>query len=123
MAKLRAPRGLGSVFCRVWHDTLEELRESGEWKPYKRALLDEYVFALKAAAESRDGKPVEWDRHVRRSMTLADRLGLGGEPAPRSRGRSDSSRSDEGDTGTSEVSAFDELDAESGDVVPLRQAR
>ena len=86
----------------VWRRALWAMKAHGTWGPEMRPLLDEYVLALRAATEAREGfawldhlegvasddvdwvvlgkiaggLPTQWDRHARRASALADQLGL-----------------------------------------------
>lgn len=51
--------------------------EQGTWAWELKPLLDEYVYALRAAEAARDGGlPTQWDRHTKRAAALADQLVL-----------------------------------------------
>jgi 4-hydroxyphenylpyruvate dioxygenase-like putative hemolysin len=79
------------------------LKEQGTWEWEQKPLLDEYVYALRAAEQTREGfawldhltetvareeidwitlkqvagnLPTQWDRHVKRATLLADKLVL-----------------------------------------------
>jgi hypothetical protein len=54
----RPPSGLNSYWTHVWDLGLEVLKEQGTWAWELKPLLDEYVFALRAAEATRDG--FEW---------------------------------------------------------------
>lgn len=97
------PPGIKMPWLQVWRNALRELKETGVWAPHVRPLLDEYVYALKGAADCRDGfawldhlegcvasedidwivlgkiaggLPTAWDRHTKRAAALADQLAL-----------------------------------------------
>jgi hypothetical protein len=98
----RPPRGLDARWLGVWRHALKCLREQGSWRWEQAPLLAEYVYALRAADDAREGfawldrvgelaeEPVDfqalakvasglpnvWDRHVRRAQALADQLAL-----------------------------------------------
>jgi hypothetical protein len=73
----RYPEGLDAYWLGVWRHCLKVMKEQGTWCWEQRPLLDEYVFALMAAKECRaDGEDTKWDRHVKRSLALADALVL-----------------------------------------------
>jgi hypothetical protein len=127
----RPPSGLDSYWTHVWQHALKVLKEQGTWAWELKPLLDEYVFALKGAADARDGfawldhleesvaseeidwivlrqiasgLPVQWDRHTKRAASLADALVL--TPAARKRhGISND------DAAQPKLSAIDELAA------------
>lgn len=112
------------------------LKDQGTWCWEQKPLLDEYVFALRAAEATRDGfgwlealerhvdnaeapeiawdvlkqvaagLPTQWDRHTKRAMALADQLVL----TPRS--RKAHGIFDDGDEDESGQDPFAGLDAE-----------
>lgn len=51
----RPPRGLDARWLAVWRHALKTLKEQGTWAWEQRPLLDEYLYALKAAEEARHG--------------------------------------------------------------------
>jgi hypothetical protein len=99
----RSPKGLNSYWTHVWDHALKVLKEQGTWAWELKPLLDEYVFALRAAEATRDGfawldhleeavaseeidwlvlrqiaagLPAQWDRHTKRAAALAETLVL-----------------------------------------------
>lgn len=99
----RPPRGLDAYWLGHWRHCLKQLKEQGTWRWEQRPLLDEYVFALKAAEDARNGfewldhlrhavasedvdfvalqsiasgLPTQWDRHTKRAASLAETLVL-----------------------------------------------
>jgi hypothetical protein len=103
----RPPKGLNAWWTHVWDHALTVMQAQGTWAWELKPLLDEYVFALRAAEATRDGfawldalevyaenadelpeiawsvlreiagsLPTQWDRHVKRALTLADQLAL-----------------------------------------------
>lgn len=98
----RPPKGLNSYWTHVWDRALVVLKEQGTWAWEQKPLLDEYVFALRAAEATRDGfewisnyepaasedvdwmvlrqiagsGPTAWDRHTKRAAALAQALVL-----------------------------------------------
>ncbi len=103
ISSVERPPGLPAPWLDVWRGALKAMKEHGTWAPAMRPLLDEYVFALRAASDAREGfagldrledaaaseeidwvalrqvatgLPVQWDRHVKRAAALADQLGL-----------------------------------------------
>jgi hypothetical protein len=81
----RPPSGLkSSYWTHVWDHALNVLKTQGTWAWEQKPLLDEYVFALIAAEDAREGGlPTQWDRHTKRAAALADALVL--TPAARRR--------------------------------------
>lgn len=51
----KCPKGLGASWSATWRLTRDELKEAGTFSASMRPLLDEFVFALKAAEEARVG--------------------------------------------------------------------
>lgn len=51
----RSPSGLNSYWTHTWDCALNVLKEQGSWSWELKPLLDEYVFALRAAEATRDG--------------------------------------------------------------------
>jgi hypothetical protein len=51
----RPPRGLNAYWTHVWDHALKVLRDQGTWAWEQKPLLDEYVYALRAAERTRDG--------------------------------------------------------------------
>jgi len=103
LPSVERPPGIPAPWLDVWRGALKAMKEHGTWAPAMRPLLDEYVFALRAASDAREGfagldrleacvaseevdwaalrqvatgLPVQWDRHVKRAAALADQLGL-----------------------------------------------
>lgn len=97
----RHPKGLDAYWLGVWRHALKVMKDQKTWTWEQRPLLDEYVFALKAAEQARvgfgwldhlmgvetsdevdfialkqiaTGLPVQWDRHTKRATALADVL-------------------------------------------------
>ena len=106
----RPPSGLDSYWTHVWDHALKVLKEQDTWAWELKPLLNEYVYALKGAADARDGfawlehleesvasedinwivlqriaggLPTQWDRHTKRASALAETLLL--TPAARRR--------------------------------------
>jgi hypothetical protein len=106
----RPPSGLNSYWTHVWDHALDVLKKQDTWAWEQKPLLDEYVFALRAAEDARKGfgwldhltetvaredidwlvlqriaggLPTQWDRHTKRAAALADGLVL--TPAARRR--------------------------------------
>jgi hypothetical protein len=52
------PAGLDAYWLGVWRHVLKVLKEQGTWAWEQRPLVDEYVFALRAARQARLG--FEW---------------------------------------------------------------
>lgn len=99
----KPPKGLDAYWLGVWRHALKVLKDQGSWAWEQRPLLDEYVFALMAARDCREGfgwldrlnehsdipesawsdlkqiasgLPTQWDRHTKRASALADQLQL-----------------------------------------------
>lgn len=53
----KPPRGLNAYWLGVWRHALKTLKAQGTWAWEQKPLLDEYVYALKAAEEARVGYP------------------------------------------------------------------
>src|SRR5688500_17325139 len=97
----RPPSGLNSYWTHVWDHAMGVMKEQGTWSWELKPLLDEYVFALRAAEATREGfawlehleeavasedidwivlrqiaggLPTQWDRHTKRASVLADKL-------------------------------------------------
>ena len=51
----KCPKGLGPQWSAIWRLTRDELKDAGTFTASMRPLLDEFVFALKAAEEARVG--------------------------------------------------------------------
>lgn len=51
----RPPKGLNVYWLGVWRRALAVMKEQESWSPELRPLLDEYVYALRAAETSRLG--------------------------------------------------------------------
>lgn len=49
------PRGLSAYWLGVWRHALKQLQAQGSWAWESKPLLDEYVYALKAAEDARKG--------------------------------------------------------------------
>lgn len=119
----RPPKGLNADWLGVWRHALKALKDQGTWCWEQRPLLDEYVYALRAAEDARvgfgwldkleeeatesvdllllkqiaTGLPAQWDRHVKRANQLAHTLLLT-EKARKEHGLSGN---DDGDTNSS----------------------
>jgi hypothetical protein len=99
----RPPSGLNAYWTHTWDHALTVLKDQGTWAWELKPLLDEYVFALKAAEDARvgfkwlehleeevasedvdwlvlqriaGGLPTQWDRHTKRAAALAELLVL-----------------------------------------------
>lgn len=60
-----------------WRQALKAMKDQESWSPQLRPLLDEYIGALRAAADAQvDDRATDWDRHVKRASALADQLAL-----------------------------------------------
>lgn len=89
------PPGFKQPWYGVWGYAFDEMKRVGTWAPAMRPFLDEYVLALRTAAEHREKaelEPVETnresglthmhagfasaDRETRRAAMLAHELGL-----------------------------------------------
>lgn len=51
----KPPKGLNAYWLGVWRHALKVMKADGTWAFELRPLLDEYVFALRAAEATRDG--------------------------------------------------------------------
>src|SRR5882757_3938439 len=51
----RPPSGLGAYWTGAWRKALAALKEQGTWAGEQKPLLDEYIYALKAAQDAREG--------------------------------------------------------------------
>lgn len=51
----RPPSGLNSYWTHTWDRALKVLQDDGTWAWELKPLLDEYVYALRAAEATRDG--------------------------------------------------------------------
>lgn len=51
----RPPEGLNAYWLGVWRHALKQLQDQGSWAWEQKPLLDEYVYALKAAEDARKG--------------------------------------------------------------------
>lgn len=51
----RPPKGLNAYWLGVWRTALKTLTEQGSWAWEQKPLLDEYVYALRAAEDARMG--------------------------------------------------------------------
>lgn len=49
------PKGLDAYWLGVWRHVLKTLKAQGTWAWEQRPLVDEYVYAMKAAREAREG--------------------------------------------------------------------
>jgi hypothetical protein len=49
------PKGLDAYWLGVWRHVLKTLKEQGTWAWEQRPLVDEYVYAMKAAQDARRG--------------------------------------------------------------------
>lgn len=105
------PPGIRTPWLDIWRGALKDMKESGVWRPALRPLLDEYVYALRAAAEMREESAAQWDRHARRASALADQLCL----SPRGRKAAELMEDDD-DSQSKPLANLDELTAK-------RQAR
>ncbi len=103
LPSVERPPSLPAPWLDVWRGALKAMKDHGTWAPAMRPLLDEYVFALRAASDVREGfgwldhleesvaseeidwlvlrqiatgLPMVWDRHAKRASALADQLGL-----------------------------------------------
>jgi len=73
----KRPQGLELLWCHAWDQALKVMKARGTWDRSLRPFLDEYVYALRAAQLAREaGRPVDWDRHAKRALALADLLVL-----------------------------------------------
>jgi hypothetical protein len=116
------PGGLHEPWLTVWRAALAEIEKAAAWTPAVRPVLDEYVAALRTAAQLRDLADAadtvtaashlrgDADRESRRALTYARQLGLVGRqgpkaPAPARRPRNDEVAARRGDP----VSVVDEL--------------
>lgn len=99
----RPPQGLNAEWLGVWRHALKCLKDQDTWAWEQAPLLAEYVYALRAAAQYREGFewldkmmeadwedfddvkslaaiangfPTQWDRAVKRAAALADQLAL-----------------------------------------------
>jgi phage terminase small subunit len=74
----KAPGGLHEPWLGIWRISLKQMKEQGTWLVSQRPLLDEYVYALRAAQNARASaeSAVAWDKHSKRALALADALGL-----------------------------------------------
>lgn len=99
----RPPKGLSAHWLGVWRGALKVMKQQGTWSWEQKPLLDEYVYALRAADDCRQGfdwldgmlerdwekfedlrvleriavgLPVRWDQHAKRAAALADQLVL-----------------------------------------------
>jgi hypothetical protein len=52
------PRGLNAYWLGVWRHALKQLKGQESWAREQKPLLDEYVYALRAAEDARKG--FEW---------------------------------------------------------------
>ena len=100
----RPPKGLNAEWTHVFQCALDTLKAQDSWSWELKPLLDEYIYALRAAQQCRDGfawldsmlgdldgrewddvqsltklaagLPTMWDRHTKRAQALADQLAL-----------------------------------------------
>lgn len=68
----RPPSGLNAYWTHVWNHALKVLKEQETWAWEQKPLLDEYVFALRAAEATRDG--FDWLAALERYADQADDL-------------------------------------------------
>ena len=68
----RPPSGLNSYWTHVWDHALDVMKDQGTWGWELKPLLDEYVFALRAAEATRDG--FDWLDALERYAENADDL-------------------------------------------------
>lgn len=126
----RPPKNLNAYWTGAWRHALKTLKDQGSWAWEQKPLLDEYVYALRAAEDARKGfgwldhleeavaseevdwlalraiaagLPVQWDKHTKRAAALADQLAL----TPRGRKAINLATDDE-----DEVDPFAALDQE-----------
>lgn len=73
----KPPYELRDHWLATWEQALSTMKDQGTWHPVQRPVLDEYVFALRAADEARRTDDAsQWDRHARRARSLARDLVL-----------------------------------------------
>jgi hypothetical protein len=99
----RPPKGLSAYWTNAWRHALKILKDQGTWAWEQKPLLDEYIYALRAAEDARigfgwldhleedvaseevdflalraiaTGLPTQWDKHTKRAAALADQLAL-----------------------------------------------
>lgn len=72
---LERPPGWPEPWLGLWRVSHRQLREQGSWVPAHKPLLDEYVRALKMAANAFDAGE-GGDRHAKRALAFAVELGL-----------------------------------------------
>jgi len=125
----RPPKGLDAHHLGIWRHALKTLQAQESWAWELAPLLAEYVYALMAARDAREGfawlerladrasedvdfvmlakiaggLPVAWDRHAKRASALADQLAL----TPR--GRKAVGIGEQSDQPADPFSALDEL--------------
>lgn len=68
----RPPKGLDAEWSGVWRTALKAVKEQGTWAAEQKPLLDEYIFALRAAEATRDG--FGWLRALEAYAEDADEL-------------------------------------------------
>lgn len=68
----RPPKGLDAYWLGVWRHVLKTMKADGTWAWELRPLLDEYVYALRAAEATRDG--FKWLDALERYAEDADEL-------------------------------------------------
>jgi hypothetical protein len=61
----RPPTGLSCEWTATWKHALKVLKEQGTWNWETKPLLDEYVYALRAAEECREGIGWAWESYRR----------------------------------------------------------
>jgi hypothetical protein len=137
----RPPKGLNAYWVGAWRAALKVMQDQGTWAPELKPLLDEYIFALRAAEATRDGfawldhleeavaseeidwlvlrqiatgLPAQWDRHTKRAAALAEVLVL----TPKAR-RALGIGCDDEDTPEDPLDALDGED----ELAPRRQRR
>lgn len=68
----KPPKGLDAYWLGVWRTALKQLKDQGSWAWEQKPLLDEYVFALRAAEATRDG--FGWLEALEKYADQADEL-------------------------------------------------
>ena len=68
----RPPKGLDSYWTHTWQHALKQLKAQGSWAWEQKPLLDEYVYALRAAEATREG--FKWLDALERYAEDADEL-------------------------------------------------
>ena len=107
----KAPGGLHEPWLGIWRISLKQMKEQGTWVVSQRPLLDEYVYALRAAQSARSSaeSAVVWDKHSKRALALADALGL--TPKARKAFGKASEGSEDGEQNSDPFSGLDEVGA------------